>query len=78
VYDKNIINPYQRLMASPDFCDEVKIELTGRMKQYDSVKLQSEGHKTVDALQSLNKAINLESGKALRQQVGVVFTLHAV
>jgi hypothetical protein len=78
VYDKNIISPYQRLMASPDLCDEVKDELTGRMKQYDPVKLQREVHNAVDALLSLNRSINLEGGKALRQQVGAVSALHAV
>jgi hypothetical protein len=63
VYDKNVITPYQRLMASPDLCDEVKAELTERMKQYDPVKLQLEVHKAVDALLSLNRAVNLEGGK---------------
>jgi hypothetical protein len=60
-------------MASQDLCDEVKVELTGRMKQYDPVKLQSEVHKAVDALVSLNRAVNLEGGNAL-----AVSALHAV
>jgi hypothetical protein len=73
VYDKNIISPYQRLLASPDLCDEDKAELTGRMKQYDPVKLQREVHNAVDTLLSLNRAVNLEGGKALD-----VSALHAV
>jgi len=65
VYDKKIVSPYQRLMASPDLSDEVKAELTRRFAQYDPVKLQREVHKAVDALVSQNRAINLEGGKAL-------------
>jgi hypothetical protein len=78
VYDTKVISPYRRLMASPDLCDEVKAELTRRMKQYDPVKLQREVHNAVDALVSLNRAINLEGGKPLRQLVGDVSALHAV
>ncbi|MDR2941483.1 MAG: hypothetical protein LBV17_02710 [Treponema sp.] len=63
VYDKIVISPYQRLMASPDLCDEVKAELAERMKQYDPVKLQREVQKAVDALLSLNRAVNLEGEK---------------
>ncbi|MDR2730714.1 MAG: transposase, partial [Treponema sp.] len=48
-YDKKVISPYMRLMASPDRCDEAKAELAGRMKQYDPVKLQREVRNAVDA-----------------------------
>jgi hypothetical protein len=72
-YDKKVISPYQRLMASPDLCGEAKAELAGRMKQYDPVKLQREVHNAVEALVSLDRAVNLEGGKAL-----AVSALHAV
>jgi hypothetical protein len=72
-YDKKVISPYRRLMASPDLCGEAKAELTRRMKQYDPVKLQREVRNAVDALVSLNRAVNLEGGKAL-----AVSALHAV
>jgi hypothetical protein len=73
VYDKKVISPYQRLLSSPDLCDEAKAELARRMKQYDPVKLQREVHNAVEALVSLNRAVNLEGGKAL-----AVSALHAV
>jgi hypothetical protein len=63
VYDKKVISPYQRLLASPDLCDEAKAELTGRFALYDPVKLQREVHDAVDALVSLNRAVNPEGGK---------------
>jgi hypothetical protein len=78
VYDKKVISPYQRLMASPDISAETKTELTKRFALYDPVKLQGEVHKAVDALVSHNRAINLEGGKTLRQLVGDVSVLHAV
>ena len=65
VYDKKVISPYQRLLASSDLCVEAKTELSLRAGQYDPVKLQREVHKAVDALVSLNRAVNLEGGKAL-------------
>jgi hypothetical protein len=65
VYDKNVISPYQRLLASPDLADEDKAELARRFERYDPVKLQQEVHHAVDALVSLNRTINLEGGKAL-------------
>jgi hypothetical protein len=72
-YDTKVISPYQRLMASPDLCDEAKAELARRFVLYNPVKLQPEVHHTVDALVSLNRAVNLEGGKAL-----AVSALHAV
>ncbi|MDR2730066.1 MAG: transposase [Treponema sp.] len=72
-YDKKVISPYRRLMASPDLCDEAKAELAGRMKQYDPVKLRREVRNAAGALVSLNRAVNLEGGKAL-----AVPYLHAV
>ena len=73
VYDKNIISPYQRLLASPDLSAEAKMELIRRFALYDPVKLQGEVHKAVDALVSHNRDINLEGGEAL-----AVSALHAV
>jgi hypothetical protein len=64
-YDKNVISPYQRLLASPDLPDEVKAELARRFALYDPVKLQQEARHAVDALVSLNRTINLEGGKVL-------------
>jgi hypothetical protein len=64
-YDKEIISPYQRLMASSDLSADVKTELDRRFAMYDPVKLQVEVHKAVDALVSHNRAINLEGRKAL-------------
>jgi hypothetical protein len=43
------------------------------MKQYDPVKLQREVHNAVEALVSLNRAVNLEGGKTL-----AISDLHAV
>jgi len=65
VYDKNVISPYQRLLASSDLSDEAKAELTRRFARYDPVELQLEVHKAVDVLVSLNRAVNLEGGNAL-------------
>jgi hypothetical protein len=73
VYDKKVISPYQRLLASPDLCDEAKAELTRRFALYDPVKLQREVHNAVDYLVLLNRAVNLEGGNAL-----AVSALHAV
>jgi hypothetical protein len=65
VYDKNVLSPYQRLLASPDIDEQAKSELARRFALYDPVKLQREVHGAVDALMSLNRAINLEGGEAL-------------
>jgi hypothetical protein len=73
VYDKKVISPYQRLLASPDLSVEAKAELTRRFALYDPVKLQGEVHNVVDVLVSLNRAINLEGRKAF-----TVSALHAV
>jgi hypothetical protein len=73
VYDTKVISPYQRLMASPDLSDAAKVELARRFDLYDPVKLQREVHHAVDALVSLNRAVNLERGNAL-----AVSALHAV
>jgi hypothetical protein len=64
-YDKKVISPYQRLLASTDIAGEAKAELTRRFKQYNPVVLQQEARNAVDALVSLNRAVNLEGGKAL-------------
>jgi hypothetical protein len=63
LYDKKVVSPYQRLLASPDLCSEAKAELTRRFALYDPVILQREVHNTVDDLVSLNRAVNLEGGK---------------
>jgi hypothetical protein len=65
LYDKNVISPYQRLMASEDLSDEAKKELARRFEQYNPVMLQQEVHNAVDALMSLNRSKNLEDGKTL-------------
>ena len=65
IYDKKVISSYQRLLASPDLAEDVKVELTKRFEQYDPVRLQQEVHKAVDILVSLNRTINLDKGKAL-------------
>ena len=65
VYDKNVLSPYQRLLASPDLSEEVKAELTRRYKQYNPVLLQQEVHKAVDALMALNGNRKLEEVESL-------------
>jgi hypothetical protein len=65
VYDKNVISPYQRLLASPDLSVEAKEELARRFAMYDPVKLQREVHNAVGALVSLNRAVNLEGVESL-------------
>jgi hypothetical protein len=78
VYDKKILSPYQRLLASPDLADEHKQELAIRYEMLNPVRLQQEIHEAVDALMSLNRAKNLEGVKSLRQLVGDASTLQAV
>ena len=65
VYDKKIISPYQRLLASDDISDEAKAELTRRFELYNPVKLQQEVHDSVAALMSLNRTRELERVKSL-------------
>ena len=66
VYDKNVQSPFQRLLASNHFSDDVKAELTKRFRMYDPVKLQREVSDKVDALISLNnKTKELEGVKSL-------------
>jgi hypothetical protein len=65
VYDKNVISPYQRLLASPDLSDGVKTELANRFALLDPVSLQREVHNAVDVLLSLNKALHIERVKPL-------------
>ena len=65
VYDKNILSPYQRLLASADIFDLVKEELTRRYKHYNPVRLQREVHEAVDALMSLNRTQDIEGLKSL-------------
>ena len=61
VYDKKILSPYQRLLASPDLGDGVKGELVRRHGLYNPVALQREVHNAVAALMSLRKIQKLES-----------------
>jgi hypothetical protein len=66
VYDKNALSPYQRLLASPDLSDEVKMKLAKQYKLYNPVRLQQEVHNAVDALMSLTRnARNLEGVESL-------------
>jgi hypothetical protein len=65
VYNKEIISPYQRLLASADLANEFKAELTRRFEQYDPVILQQEVHDAVAVLMSLNRDKNLESAETL-------------
>jgi hypothetical protein len=60
VYDKKVYSPYQRLLASPDLCDECKKELTERYLLLNPVVLQREVHQAVDALMSLKNTEELE------------------
>jgi hypothetical protein len=78
VYDKKVLSPYQRLLASPDLCDECKKGLTERYKLLNPVVLQREVHKAVDALMSLNRTRELEGAASLCQLVGVASALQAV
>ena len=52
-------------MASSDLSADAKADLDRRFALYDPVKLQGEVHKAVDDLVSMNRAVNLEGGKAL-------------
>jgi len=52
VYDKDILSPCRRLMASEDVPAEVKAELARRLALYDPVALQREVH---DALTGLGR-----------------------
>jgi hypothetical protein len=65
VYDKKVQSPYQRLLSSPDLSDGAKAELVRRYGLCNPVDLQREVHKAVEALMSLNRAMNLEGGEAL-------------
>jgi len=65
VYDKNIQSPYQRLLASPDISDEVKLELNRRYVLYDPVRLQQKVHKVIDTLMSLNRDIDFKGKKTI-------------
>ena len=65
MYDKNVLSPYQRLVASEDLPDEFKEELVKRYKRYNPVVLQQEVHKAVDVLMSLNRIKELEGMEAL-------------
>jgi hypothetical protein len=65
VYDKDVISPCQRLLASPYLSDEGKMELTIRLVKYNPVKLQQKVHDAVDALMEFNKTMNLERVESL-------------
>jgi hypothetical protein len=65
LYDKKILSPYQRLLASPDLSDKCKQELAKRYKPLNPVKLQQEVHEAVDALMSLNRTKDLEGVESL-------------
>jgi hypothetical protein len=65
VYDKKVLSPYQRLLASPDLSHKAKAELVKRYGQYNPVKLQQEAHNAVAALMSLTKVRKLEETESL-------------
>jgi len=65
VYDKNVLSPYQRLLASPDLCENGKTELIKRHGQYNPVILQREVHHALNALLSLKNIQELEGVKPL-------------
>jgi len=65
VYDKNVISPYQRLLASHELDDNAKDEMSKRLKRYNPVMLQRDVHKAVDYLVSLNKAKELDGVNSL-------------
>ena len=65
VYDKNVLSPYQRLMASRDISDDVKMELSRRLGLYNPVTLQREVHNAVDVLIALNRTTNLDRAESL-------------
>ena len=65
VYDKNVLSPYQRLLASPELSAEAKKELAKRYKLYNPVQLQQDVHNAVDALMALNRLRNLGEAENL-------------
>jgi hypothetical protein len=65
VYDKNVLTPYQRLLASPDLSEDVKKELSRRFAMYDPVCIQQKVHDAVDALLVLNRSLNLKEVESL-------------
>jgi len=65
VYDKQVLSPYQRLLACPDVSDEVKARLVKRSEIYNPVTLQREVHDAVDVLASLKRGSDLEEPVSL-------------
>jgi len=65
VYDKQILSPYQRLLACPDVSDEVKARLVKRSEIYNPVVLQREVHYAVDVLTSLKRGSDIEEPVSL-------------
>ena len=60
VYDKQILSPYQRLLACPDVSDEAKARLVKKSGIYNPVVLQREVHDAVDVLASLKRGSDLD------------------
>jgi hypothetical protein len=60
VYDKQILSPYQRLLACPGVSDEAKARLVKRSGIYNPVVLQREVHDAVDVLTSLKRVSDLD------------------
>ena len=60
VYDKNIISPFQRLMASAELANEFKDVLDERFVVLNPVDLQEEVNIAIAQLIELNKTRNLE------------------
>jgi len=65
VYDKQIVSPYQRLLACPDVSDEVKARLVKSGETLNPVALQREVHDAVDVLTSLKRCSDLEDPVSL-------------
>ena len=65
MYDKQVLSPYQRLLACPDVTDEVKARLVKTSEMYNPVVLQREVHDAVDVLSSFSRASDLEEPLSL-------------
>jgi hypothetical protein len=72
VYDKQILSPYQRLLACPDVTDEVKARLVKSGETLNPVALQQEVHEAVGVLTSLKRCSDLEEPVSL-----AALSLHA-
>jgi hypothetical protein len=65
VYDKNILSPYQRLLASAHITDKVKAELAKRYNRHNPVTLQQEARDAADVLMPFKRTSNFEGVESL-------------